>query len=423
MNGWGIRSSGVTRTVRDAVLLGHRLRRACTAAGLVIGAWGCGDREPTAPAGGRVRERWHRSQTGYAWARPAVAGGLAYFGTGNGFVIARDTATGARRWAAHVAVTQESVDGANILVRDGVVAVAVWYHTVGLDAATGRELWRYAAPPDIGLNAGGYAGHVRRSHLDADDQTLYIPAWGASVSAVDLRTGVVRWVWQPGRAATDTAASGHLFRSGAEGVRVDGDLVFATVWHNVIPLGGRSESWLVALDRTTGREQWRVVLPVAGQAVSVSGAPAVAGNLVMVNAGMRGEVFAVDRTTRRIAWQHITPDRQLTPGAQPEVYGDVVYVDGGDSHLYALRARDGAVLWRSAFASQATTDLLVTERRVVLPEGSHLNIFDRQTGRLLVRLAQPRVPEGEALFASPATFSGGRLFVTLNGAAWSVDEP
>lgn len=381
----------------------------------------CGD-GPTASPASRVRERWHEPQAGYGWARPAVAGGRAYFGTSNGQIIARDAGTGAQRWSAEVGASVESVDGANIVARDGVVAVSLTRHTVGLEAVTGRELWRYAAPRDTGFGASGNPGVVKGSHLDADEQTLYVPAWGASVSAVDLRTGAVRWVWQPGRALTDTAASGHLYRSGAEGVRVDGDLVFATVWHWIIPYGGASEGWLVALDRATGRERWRVTLPNWRGNGTVTGAPSVHQNLVIASTFF-GATYAIDRSTQQIVWRLEAPERKLTPSAQPEVYGDAVYVDGGDSHLYALDARTGAVRWRSAFASQATTHLLVTERRVVLPEGSHLNVFDRRTGRMVAYLTQPRVSEYDALFASPAAFADGRLFVTLNGAAWSFDEP
>ena len=96
--------------------------------------------EPTAGGANRVRERWHQAQPGHSWARPAVAGDVVYFGAGDGQVIARDAATGAPRWAARVGL--ERVDGANIVVRGGVAAVSVVRHTVGLDAATGRELWR-----------------------------------------------------------------------------------------------------------------------------------------------------------------------------------------------------------------------------------------------------------------------------------------
>jgi outer membrane protein assembly factor BamB len=289
---------------------------------------------------------------------------------------------------------------------------------VGLDAATGRELWRYEAPRDTGLGASGNPGLVVAAHLDADDVAVYVPAWGASVSAVDLRTGAVRWTWQPGRAPTDTAASGQLFRSGSMGVRVSGDTVFATAWHFTVANGVRSEAWLVALDRATGREFWRAVLPHA-RGGTVSGAPALVGRLAIFNTS-EVRVYAVDRATGALAWQFRADGTALTPFSQVEAYGDAVYVDGGDSHLYALNAADGRVRWRGAFPTQTLADLLVTERRVALPVGRFLYVLDRATGRQVADLTQPR--SDDPLITS-LTGAAGRLFVTVNGAAWSFDEP
>ena len=264
---------------------------------LLAGAWSCGG-EPTAVGGGGVRERWHEAQPGYGHARPVVAGGLVYFGTGDGQVIARDVGTGAPRWAAKVG--SDAVEGANFVARGGVVAVA--------------------------------------------------------------------------------------------------------------------------LDRTTGRELWRMVLPPVGQGASITGAPAITGSLAIAITRI-GETYAVDRSTRRIVWRLEAPGRtQVTP-AQTEVYGDAVYVDGGDRHIYALQASDGAVLWRAAFASQATRNLLVTERRVLVPEGARLHVFERRTGRLVVTTTQPYVAESNALLASPAVSAAGQTFIAVNGAAWSFDEP
>lgn len=386
---------------------------------LLAGAWSC-DGGPTASGSpGRVRERWYQTQRDHGRARPIVAGGLAYFGTGDGEVIARDVGTGAARWTTRVG--GDPVDGANFIARDGVLAVALVHHTVGLDAVTGRELWRYVAPVDTGLGSIGGPGQVVASYLDADGESVYVPAWGASVSAVDLRTGVVRWTWQPGRAPTDTAADGRLFRSGSMGVRVSGDTVFATAWHSTVQNGARSEAWLVALDRGTGRELWRVVLPnVRGG--TVFGAPALVGRYAVLNTS-EVRVFAVDRATGRLAWEFKAPASALTPSSQVETYGDAVYVDGGDSHIYELAAADGAVRWRTPIASQATRDLLVTERRVVVVEGASLAVFDRAGGRAVAGATQPRVSEFERLFASAAAYAGGRLFITVNGAAWSFDEP
>ena len=401
---------------RAAPRIGSRLRPPRAAAPLLLAALACRG-EPTAP--GAVRERWRQPQPGYSWARPAVLGDVVYFGTGDGQVIARDRATGMQRWAARVGGGM--VKGANVVARAGVVAVAVVHWTVGLDAATGRELWRYDAPPDTGLGSPGLPGEVVLSRLDADDAAVYVPAWGASVSAVDLRTGAVRWAWQPGRAPTDTAASGRLFRSGSQGVRAVGDAVFAVVWHNLTDLGGRREAWLVALDRATGRERWRVTLPAESDG-NVFGGPAVWGDLVLATA-VNGATFAVRQATGEPVWQFASPDRIPSTPSQAEVYGDVVYLDGGDHYVYALRASDGVELWRSAFETQATADLLATERLVVFPEGSHLNVLDRATGRRLAHFVQPRVPDEEALFASPAAAASGEVFVTVNGGAWSFEVP
>lgn len=372
--------------------------------------------EPTASET-RVRERWHDVQPGFAWARPTVADGVVYFGTGDGQVIARHAASGARRWAARVGAG--SIEGANFVASNGVVAVALVQHTVGLDAATGRELWRYEAPLDtVDAGSNPAPGQVARSRLDADGEAVYIPAWGASVSAVDLRTGAVRWVWQPGPAPTDTAARG-VFRSGSMGVRVSGDTVFATAWHNLVANAVQSEAWLVALDRRDGRELWRSVHANDRGGV-ILGAPALAGRVVLFNT-RGGRVYAVDRTTGKLAWQFAATAPTLTPSSQVEVYDGTAYVDGGDSHIYALRVTDGAVLWRAPFRTQSVHDLLVTARRVVFSTGGFLWVLDRETGQTVTELTQPYTDE--PLFASPAAFANGQVFVTVKGAAWSFDEP
>jgi outer membrane protein assembly factor BamB len=190
------------------------LRRASIAvfAAIAVILWSC--RDSTGPGSGGVHERWYQSQSGYAWARPAASDNVVYFGDGLGDLIARDVRTGSQIWIARAG--QEAVNGANILVRSGVVVAPLYTNTVGLDAVTGRQLWRFNAPDDtVGVPSGYGAlpGTVAASTIDADDQTVYIPAWGASVSAVDLHSGTTRWIWQPGRIDGDTATSG-VFRSG-----------------------------------------------------------------------------------------------------------------------------------------------------------------------------------------------------------------
>lgn len=399
-----------------------RVRRLTILSGGLLAA-SCGQ-EPTG-GGDSVRERWYQPQAGSAAARPAVLRDLVYFGTGDGKVIARDRATGAARWTAQAAVLSDEIGGSNLIVAAGVVVAPVAYHTVGLDAESGRELWRYRAPLDTVGERQPAPGYVFHTTIDADSQTVYIPAWGASVSAVDLATGQARWVWQPGRAATDTATSG-VFRSGSDGVRVSGDTVFATAWHYLVRNGHRSEAWVVALERETGRELWRVTLPVTEMGVGMQAQPALWGNLVLVNTS-GGDLFAVNRTSRAVAWRAAPEapgpdDFLLAVVTSPAVAGDVVYHDGANRHLYARRASDGAMLWKSR-GEQFLDDFTITPTRIYSGDGGNLFIFDRASGRLVRKLSEPRDPPDRSLFSSSAAVADGQVFVTVSGGAWSFVEP
>jgi outer membrane protein assembly factor BamB len=396
------------------------LRRASIAvfAALTVSLWSCSDSTGPGPSG--VHERWYQSQSGWAWARPAISGNVVYFGDGSGDVIARDVRTGDRKWTAKVG--QEQVDGANILVRSGVVVAPLYTFTVGLDAVTGRQLWRFNAPDDSVVVPSGlvaFPGTVAASRIDADDQAVYIPAWGASVSAVDLHTGNARWVWHPGRIEGDTATSG-VFRSGSVSVRVSGDTIFATMWHFVNRPGGYSEAWLVAIDRLTGKELWRVRLPYEGSGVLIEAMPVVYENLVIVHT-LSARTYAIDRTTQKVVWEFTVPSAHLSTIAGAELYGDVLYVDGGDEQIHALRARNGGVIWSAPFPTQATSDLLVTDRRIIFPNGAQLIVLDRETGRTVAITSQPHTYD--PLFSSAATFSNGFVFITVAEAAWCFEEP
>lgn len=274
-------------------------------------------------------------------------------------------------------------------------------------------------PPGDFHGGSGRPGQVAFSRIDSDDQTVYIPAWGASVSALDILTGAVRWVWKPGRMAGDTATSG-VFRSGSMGVRLSGDTVVATVWHWTVRNGVTSEAWLVALDRRSGTEFWRVMLPYQGAGVLIEGAPVVYQNLIIVHT-LSARTYAIDRSSQQVAWEFSAPEARISTVSSGELYGDVVYVDGGDEHVYALRASDGTVLWKAEFPTKATRDMLVTERRITLTNGGTLFVLDRRTGNRVATVTQPRTID--PLFTSAAAFSNGLVFVSVADAAWCFEEP
>lgn len=377
-------------------------------------------RDPSGTDTDGVKEKWYLAQVGYSNARPAVLGSLVYFGTGDGQIIARDVTSGRVNWTT--AVANGSVQGANLVGRGDVVVAPVLSYTVGLDASTGRELWRYEAPDDTTGLASGTApgpGSVAQSRIDGDASTVFIPAWGASLSAVNLHSGTVQWVWKPGAIAGDTAASG-VFRSGSMGARVSGDTVFVTLWHYLNRAGVTSEAWVVAIDKVTGTEFWRVKLPYQGAGVLIQTAPVVYRNLVIVHT-LSGRTYAIDRLSQTISWEFTPPGTLRSTTAGPEVFGDAVYVDGGDGRIYALRAADGARLWSYDFQAQTTRDMLATNRRLIFTQGNLLHVLDRLTGLRVAVTSQPRT--NDPLFASAPAFSDGLVFVAVADAAWCFEEP
>jgi outer membrane protein assembly factor BamB len=148
---------------------------------------------------------------------------------------------------------------------------------------------------------------------------------------------------------------------------------------------------------------------------------------VIVNT-LFGRVFAIDRQTQAIVWQftaaenpQYTPAGPLSTLAGPEIYGDIVYVDGGDAQIHALNAATGAVIWNGLFGNSASRDLLVTDRRIIFPTGGELHVLDRETGSEILVTVQPHT--SDPLFASAAAFSNGLVFVTVADAALCFAEP
>lgn len=200
---------------------------------VLTGAAGCDAFAPSEEGADtlRLKTLWFQSQPGDARPQPAISGEMVYTATGSGQVIARDLATGKERWTTRVG--NGRLEGANLVSRSGVVVAPVVSHTVGLDAATGRELWRYEAPIDSVGGGPPNPGTVANIRIAADDEAAYVSAWGPSISALELRTGRIRWTWTP---EPDTP-----FRFGAEGVTLEDGVLFGVLWHAMDFYGSHCE--------------------------------------------------------------------------------------------------------------------------------------------------------------------------------------
>ncbi|HEU4994637.1 MAG TPA: PQQ-binding-like beta-propeller repeat protein [Gemmatimonadaceae bacterium] len=353
------------------------------------------------------------SQAGQTLSAPAAAGNTVVFGAGDGSVIARDIFTGVARWSTVIA-SPGRIQGASILIAGNLVIAEADREVVALDLVSGAVRWRYQPPLDT--TNDGFPGYLAATHPAVDGSHAYVPAWGASVSAVSLATGTASWVWRLGRLPTDTAA--NVFRSGATGVQLTGDTVLVAVWHWMDIVGGWREAFLVALDRVSGTEFWRLKLPPTNVANQVEGAPLVVGDMAIVGSAFAW-VVGVRLSTRQVVWSYRSPDYKYSTSGGPAAYGNYIYADGGDLRLYALNVATGTVVW-SAPLGDTGLDIVATDKRVYVPGGHTLTVVDRATGASVKTI---EVPVNVEIFESAAAAKGDQIFITRTRGAWSFREP
>ncbi|MBU6267275.1 MAG: PQQ-binding-like beta-propeller repeat protein [Sphingomonadales bacterium] len=132
------------------------------------------------------------------------------------------------------------------------------------------------------------------------DGVLYLAAGASTVLALDAATG--RLLWQVDTHARQKAGVALRGAWGSRGIAYAHGQVFT----------GTMDGRLIALDARTGKPRWSRQTTVPGDERYISGAPWIAGNLVVVGHGgadyapVRGYVTAYDQKTGQQAWRFWT---------------------------------------------------------------------------------------------------------------------
>lgn len=164
--------------------------------------------------------------------------------------------------------------------------------------------WRYSALDQINtgnvkqlvavwlFQSGDYVNALQSTPIVVDG-VMYLSTAEAQVFALDAATGAVRWHYRyPLKVGAGVQAN-------ARGVAVGEEFVYLGTWDN----------HMVAIDRRSGREVWKVALG-AGNCLdcAISAAPLLVKNLVITgqgggDAGSRGYLTALDAQTGRLVWR------------------------------------------------------------------------------------------------------------------------
>jgi outer membrane protein assembly factor BamB len=276
---------------------------------------------------------------------------------------------------------------------------------LALDARTGQILWERVAwegtPYDTRHRRGSYASPTPVT----DGERVYAYFGAEGVYAYDFE-GNLAWKWWPGGIATF-------------GVGVGTSPVF---YKDVVILQCDEDegkaSFIVALNRVTGKEVWR-----ASRKVQLSWATPV-----LVRASARDElvtagtehVIAYDPATGSELWRVKGLESNAVPS--PVVVGDIVVVSAGYPNKIAMGVRaggsgdvtDSRVLWRYTKGTAYVPSPVAVDGLVYLmTDKGLLTCLDATTGE--VKYEGGRPPAASSYMASPVVVGGRLLLMSMDG--------
>jgi outer membrane protein assembly factor BamB len=293
----------------------------------------------TRPIAPPVVQRWATAIGGHVLqAAPVIGDGAAFvvatdLGRGDtGGVVALELATGAVRWRHTTSVPVRAA----LAIAGATVAVAELDGTLlGLDTRTGLVRWRYelgdpAMPPEAAavyasITVDGVdviAGHQRRLAVVGPD-------------------GGAKWQTEP--------IPGGEFSQSLAAVAVGNGVV--------VGVFDRDTGGIIAWERATGRELWRLVSNTSESAqtlpltIAINATPVISGELVYVTNGLV-EVFALELATGKVRWR-VWLDQKGFDWGNATVGGlaiakGILVVPTLYRDLYALDAATGKIRWRVA---------------------------------------------------------------------------
>jgi outer membrane protein assembly factor BamB len=289
-----------------------------------------------------LNRSWKVATDGPVWSSPAVVGGVVYIGSDDNHVYALDALTGTQIWSHG---TSGNVRSSPAVWQGMVFVGSNDDKIVALDAATGVKIWNYPIGGDVG----------KASPLVANS-TVYMGSLDGNFYAWDALTGALQWSVNTWDVWGAPAFAGNTVYVGSD------------------------KSTLYALNANTGATKWTATL-----GDRVRSTPSVRSGTVYVGCD-NYRVYAYDASTGALKWKSSAFPNKGIVRSSPAVWNGMVFVDTGEtdpmgSHVYALDADTGDIVWSHTMADYATSSPAVANGVVYTGSYDHqIYAFDALTG-------------------------------------------
>jgi outer membrane protein assembly factor BamB len=200
----------------------------------------------------------------------------------------------------------------------------------------------------------------------------------------------------------------------------------------ILNFGPGERSFLVAVDKATGKEVWRFEVPPAAKLEGPGSTQNYIGSwatpIIIEIDGKKqlviplpGAVFALDPQTGKELWH--------CNGLNPLAYADALLVDGvvlglGGFNGYILGVKPGGSgdvtathrLWLEMKSPQRLGSSVAAGGHAFLPSDAGIvQCLDPKTGKIVWQ-ERPKVPSGQAQSWSSLVLSGDRIYLTTKGS-------
>src|SRR6266498_4692709 len=278
------------------------------------------------------KEKWkYKSQMPIA-SSPAVAAGILYFVSSVGALAALDVKTDAVKWVlpteyerkfeaknlhGYPPAAQTMPDGWDLFTSSpAVVNGKVFFgsgdgNVYAADAQTGVLQWKFPTE-DVVHASPAVVGNV-----------VYIGSWDSYLYAIDAETGQEKWSFKTGE---DPGIHNQVgFQSSP------------TVVDGVVYVGCR-DAHVYAVDAATGRKKWDYPTSKSW----VIGTPAVRDGVVYVGTSDSSRFMGLDAKNGRL---RLNFDAKAYMFSSPALAGDLAYVGDHNGRLYAINTKTGKLAW------------------------------------------------------------------------------
>jgi len=295
-------------------------------------------------------------------------------------------------WDYDLGLPMRGQEATPIVIDGRMYTSGTWGYVYALDAATGRELWRYDPKPDYFAARNPCCDLVNRG-VAVWQGIVYVEAVDGHLHAIDAATGAKVW-------EVDTITDHKLPYSSTGAPQIAGDVV--VVGNSGSDMGrGGVRGYVAAYDLKTGRFKWRfyTVPPAPGKPFENPELAAAAKTwdphrkAYFQGGGTAWDGFAFDPRLNLVYFgtANAAPYdlRQLGPAKLDSLY---------TASIIALHADTGRMAWyyqttpRDSWDYDAVQKLVLTdlefggEKHAVLMQASKNGFFyvlDRKTGKLL----------------------------------------